>query len=547
MIRLENIENKELLLKDFFTWLFEDENIVLYHEEDLSLCHDYSDCNIYYPSGIKDFFETSFMQRLNRISQLGLAINVNQNLYNNRLEHSKGVYNRKVEEFFYNYQNPSWKKYIEDNNLKLYIIGDLIKMAGHDIGHLPLSHVFEMYAFNQKGAHEEIGKKIMLQDPEICSILKKIHPNLPKIIDELYNKKLLNFSEHDESIYDVDRIDFLYRDSLYYGYISYLPVQSYETVNIKVDKNGLPLENSDNSIIQDNTSSKSIDVYDYSSLKEIEKTLKLHTTRYHDIYYSHDKSIYESTLNEFLSAFMSCESNCGKDLRQFILSLPNDPNEIDLDTFKKWDEIKFYSEVLDIAEHHENQHMRDLATMIIPHMTAFLNLIYSHLKMYTKSQNYSPNDLDFLLKIKELIKSNSQLLKNIENSSFTSDNTIFLDSNSLKFIDNSLIYLSSAKINSYKPSEPVYVRDKNGKIFELSKHPSRNYNWKNSTIIIPAKFVHIPYLKFMGVTDETIEKLKNSGKIATNRFSHKISNEVPKVNLSPLNSHKKIESNFLEL
>ena len=71
---------------------------------------------------------------------------------------------------------------------------------------------------------------------------------------------------------------------------------------------------------------------------------------------------------------------------------------------KKWDEIKFYSEVLDIAEHHENQHMRDLATMIIPHMTAFLNLIYSHLKMYTKSQNYSPNDLDFLLKIKELIK-----------------------------------------------------------------------------------------------------------------------------------------------
>ena len=65
------------------------------------------------------------------------------------------------------------------------------------------------------------------------------------------------------------------------------------------------------------------------------KTLKLHTTRYHDIYYSHDKSIYESTLNEFLSAFMSCERMCGKDLRKFILSLPNDPNEIDLDTFKK--------------------------------------------------------------------------------------------------------------------------------------------------------------------------------------------------------------------
>ena len=51
------------------------------------------------------------------------------------------------------------KIYIEDNNLKLYIIGDLIKWLDMILVILPLSHVFEMYAFNQKGAHEEIGKK----------------------------------------------------------------------------------------------------------------------------------------------------------------------------------------------------------------------------------------------------------------------------------------------------------------------------------------------------------------------------------------------------
>lgn len=121
MLRLEDTENKKQALHDFFVWLFDDNRIVdksitLYDEVDFSLCSNYNDPNIYYPSQIKKFFDTKAMQRLGRISQLGsLAINNFPNLYHSRLEHSKGVYYRKVEEFFYNFQNPSWKKYIEDN------------------------------------------------------------------------------------------------------------------------------------------------------------------------------------------------------------------------------------------------------------------------------------------------------------------------------------------------------------------------------------------------------------------------------------------------
>ena len=181
--------------------------------------------NIYYPSQIKAFFDSKPMQRLSRITQLGLVASENPNMYQNRLEHSKGVYYRKLEEFFYNFQNPEWIKYIEDNNFKLYLIADLIKIAGHDIGHLPYSHALEEQLLGKRGAHEVIGRRIMLESSEIQSLLYSISSELPKIMEELYNGNVLNFSEHDESNYDNDRLDFLTRDSLYNGFFTYLPIQ----------------------------------------------------------------------------------------------------------------------------------------------------------------------------------------------------------------------------------------------------------------------------------------------------------------------------------
>ena len=37
-------------------------------------------------------------------------------------------------------------------------------MAGHDIGHLPLSHLMEKEILSYRGAHEDLGKRIMLED-----------------------------------------------------------------------------------------------------------------------------------------------------------------------------------------------------------------------------------------------------------------------------------------------------------------------------------------------------------------------------------------------
>ena len=146
-MKLEDLDSKEQIFKDFFEWLFDDSKITakeiqLEKEVDITLAPYYLDSNIYYPKQFKNFFETRAMKRLERVSQVSLAIDLNPNLYQNRLEHSKGVYYRKLEEMVYNFQDYKWRQKVEKENLKLYLIAELIKMAGHDIGHFPFSHSF---------------------------------------------------------------------------------------------------------------------------------------------------------------------------------------------------------------------------------------------------------------------------------------------------------------------------------------------------------------------------------------------------------------------
>lgn len=552
MIRLEDIENKQEVLQNFFIWLFDDErikdkSISLIGEIDLSLCHDYSDPNIYYPHQIKAFFDCSAMKRLSRISHLGLVANENPNMYHSRLEHSKGVYYRKLEELFYNFQNPQWVKFIENNNLKLYLIADLIKMAGHDIGHLPYSHAMEEQLLGKRGAHEDIGKRIMLELPEIQAILSSISPELPSIMSELYNDNVLNFSKHDESNYDNDRLDFLVRDSLYNGFPNYLPTQTYESVCIDTDENGKPIYNSDYSISENRLGNSYIDVYDFSSLEEIEKALELHEKQYKEIYVSPKVQGFERCINNFIKAFLSTKSESGKNLRNYFLDLKNSKIEdLDLNAFIDFDEINLYSELLDIAEYHDNPNIRDLATMIIPQINSFLNIIYSHLQVYDKTHKYSDSDKIFLRKVKRIISGNSQLSINLRNKDYITDNIIFLPKDTSFLSENEQNMISSYQysLNTYKTSKPIYVRDSSGKIYELSHHPDRKHNWDNKRSVLQSSFIYIPYLRFNGVSEDVIKKIENLYK---NPSYQKSSLQKPKVDMQPLQVGHKIEDVFLEI
>lgn len=547
MIKLEDITEKQYFMQNFFLWLFDDDNIVnktinMHSEVDFTLAHTYSDSKIYYPTQFKDFFETKAMKRLGKISQLGFVVNTHPNAYHSRLEHSKGVFNRKVEELFYNYQNPKWKKYIENNNLKLYLIAELFKVAGHDIGHPPFSHAFEYQILKTPGAHEEIGTRIMLENKQIQNVLLSISPKLPEILSKLYKKNFLNFKNHDESSYDVDRLDYLSRDSLYLGFNTNLSTQNYENICVETDKNKIPKCNSDGSIKVCSTGSSYIDAYDFSALSEIEDFLILRENRYADVYMSQNTQMSEGCISRFLDAFMTYPSCVGIDLKNFIINMKTkNIKDIDINEYIDWDEVRLYSELLTIAEHHENSNIKDLSTMLIPNMNSFLNLLYSHLTIYKRTKSFSDAEKLLLEKVKILIKSNSTLANNLRNKDYVSNNTLIFPENMRFPYNESLLTDKIITIKSYKSNEPIYIKDLTGRIFELSKHPNKSLDWNNRQYKFHLRYSHIPYLRYKGLSENEIDSLK---KYSINNVPFMPGNNV---NMTPLKIENSIEDYFLDL
>lgn len=518
-MNLENLETKEPIIKEFFTWLFDDsrivdKNIILYKEIDSALVPYCKDANIYYPKQFSDFFNSRAMKRLGRISQLDLVVDEFPNAYHNRLQHSKGVYYRKLEEMLHNFQNPKWTDYIETHGMKLHLIAELFKMAGHDIGQFPLSHAFEQVIYSCHGPHEKFGQRIMLEDSEIQSILKSVSTDLPQIIKDLYDKPILNFGQHDESNYDVDRFDYLLRDNLYAGTPVILPYLHYETVHVALNDSGLPQIGPDGNIITSDESDFAIDVYDYSSLRSIEHFLEIRATSYENIYFSRKAHVRENSITALFNAFLQSDSESGKDLRKFIGTLRNcDINEVDLSIFLEWDDIKFYSEILDIAENHIDTNIRLLATMTIPNIKSFLTMLYSYL--HTKESSLSELDKHFLQKVKSLIRDNNDLSNNLKFPNFAMDNTLIypqdipLPTKYKQLLSKGLICSSNVKIKSYNPEEPIYIKGANKKIYDLSHHPDRKYDWDTRVSYVSNMYAYIPFLRFNGISDEEIDEMRD--------------------------------------
>lgn len=163
---------------------------------------------------ILDLISTKEFKRLKYIFQLGVSFKVFPSATNNRYMHSIGTFQVALK-----FVNSFFNK-ISVAQRKLFLASALL----HDIGHGPFSHVFEKIT---NVSHEEMTKKIILnKDTEINKALIKNKINPHEIIDVIDGQ-----SKHEwinkliSSNIDVDRIDYILRDSYFIG-------TNYSTIDI---------------------------------------------------------------------------------------------------------------------------------------------------------------------------------------------------------------------------------------------------------------------------------------------------------------------------
>lgn len=316
------------------------------------------------------------------------------------------------------------------------------------------------------------------------------------------------------------------------------------------------MQNEDGSIILVDKNSqvpqKAIDVYDNSSLDTIECFLERRVQSYKRGYFSKRTQVEDGLVGVFFRSVFNSKSGdrVAKDLKSFIQQLKEKGADVDLDEYLKWDDIRFYSNCFDVAENSNNQYMRDFSGMIIPNIQSLMNLIYSHLNLKdAKKSNFDsliPEHKDFIHKIKDLIYGDTHLSRILKDEGFykrnclmsTNDNQIEL----LKEELGDIIHYSTATVYGYKKAIPIYIKDKNGRVFELYKHPERSCNWDERKEQVNVAFVAIPELRLQGLNDDEIERIKRY-------FLHDevdIANQKPKyqINMSPVRVDTRIEDYF---
>lgn len=162
----------------------------------------------------KSLIETEQFQRLRNIKQLGQTNIVYASANHTRFEHSIGAYYlaQKVAE-----------------NINLEFKNEFIAAALlHDIGHYPFSHSIEkaVRAINNKG-HEDQGVDI-IRNTNIADIIKNAGMDIDLICNYIEGRG--RYASLISGPIDVDRMDYLRRDSYYTG-VAYGIIESDVIIN----------------------------------------------------------------------------------------------------------------------------------------------------------------------------------------------------------------------------------------------------------------------------------------------------------------------------
>jgi uncharacterized protein len=185
-----------------------------------------------------ELLDSPEVQRLRRIHQLGVSYVTYPGADHNRLSHSLGVLHL-MQQALRHIQSIDNDEHVKRGRAPL-----LAAALVHDVGHGPFSHLFEPCLGID---HEVWSKKIVLceaSDLGVNKALRQVDRSLPQIVADLIDSE--NFDQPPWMKYllssqlDMDRLDYLRRDSLFtgagYGHYDYYRILN--TLQLHPDAEG---------------------------------------------------------------------------------------------------------------------------------------------------------------------------------------------------------------------------------------------------------------------------------------------------------------------
>ena len=166
---------------------------------------------------IMRLIDTPAFQRLAKISQLGMVSFVYPAAHHNRFEHSLGVYRTALLFLRQFAHQERFAQIVSTRDASLLILAALL----HDIGHWPYCHPIEDMKIEGVPSHENFAREFIfsesiatclrddwgVQPEEVFAVISRVKNNPAQaILSSILSGPI-----------DIDKMDYLYRDSLHAG------------------------------------------------------------------------------------------------------------------------------------------------------------------------------------------------------------------------------------------------------------------------------------------------------------------------------------------
>lgn len=451
----------------------------LHAEIDFTLVDTRGGGYIYYPESINQLIRTKALRRMARIFQLGTNLYTLPNVYHTRLEHSKGTYYRTLELLQNLYDDDNIKSMITRKRYQKYILAELVRALLHDVGHGPFSHTMEAVCNLPKGFHEQIGIRLIKEDPELRETLNKIYPGLPEIYGETIKRNFLGLNRIFEGQVDLDRGDFLPRDSFFansdYKETSRLVAKLFD--NLTIEK-----------IVDDSGKTKIVPVFAENQIESLDKFFMKRFNNYKNIYYNANARSYDYIFKAFAETLINNDESFK--LKDFLTNnIDKKPEDIDLQEYIKFNDIEYLKGIIEVLDKTKNPTLKKLAIMSLPPKEKvqdfYLGLMVSKEQIDENGNREYTNESDeeFIKRLANLPDSKTEYKQNcltLDVNNIKNINSVIKKLKlALKIKDEDLeslgIFSYNYTVTSYKnkKGEETYVKGRDGKIYEYSVHPER--------------------------------------------------------------------------
>lgn len=460
---------------------------------------------IHYPESFNRVIETKAVKRMARIFQLGTKIYTRDNVIHTRLEHSKGTYYRTLELLMNLCEDQKVKDLIINNNYQKYILAMLARALLHDVGHGPFSHTMETVCNLPKGFHEDIGRRLINEDPELRAALEGICPHMPELLNEVVERDFLGLNRLFEGQSDVDRGDFLPRDSFFadanFSENSRAVAELFSHVSIE-------------KVCMDGKKSMTVPVFSEDQIGNLDTFFMNRFENYKNIYYAHEAISYDYVFKTFAEKLT--QSSEDYRLKTFLLHNMNKKlEEIDLQEYISFNDVEYLKGIVEVLDKTQDPCLRKFAIMSLPPKEKILDFYYGLMISPEQVRDYKDNDffmrLEYLPDSESEYRQNCLVLhdcsrKNIQSVTEKIKSALGVSDENLEDLG---IFTWKNTVSTYKKKrgEETFVKGADGEVYEYSVHPERRAPLISEDV--NGFCVLVPILESKGFSKKSIDDVRS--------------------------------------